>query len=239
MISGLGIVAQPMSDRALAGLRGNVKTVETSSQSIDMDGKASYPVEKQSTDEYDKSGNLVKTTSHVSRGHSLYLTIDGKRVSKWEQTGEPLIIQTLPGPGGIANDPAPPKQTGDARYEHKYTYKYDTSGRITEIEDHRNDGSLWQTRKFTYDAAGRLASEIVTEKGRPSHGDTYKYDASGTGIERGGIFYLASGEKEVTPFLYSRIKIDSQGNWIERTVSQGNGESAEVIAIETRKIKYH
>ncbi len=239
MISGLGIIAQPASDRTLAGLRGIVKVVDSWSQNTDANGKPEYPIEKQSTDEYDKAGNLVKSTHHVSRGRSLYFIIDGDRVSKYEQFGEPLTVHTIAAPAGTAEAPAPPKQTGDPRYEHKYTYKLDNLGRIIEIVDHRNDGRLFETRKFTYDESGRLATETAIRDGRPSHGDIFKYDANGNVIERGGVFYLFSGEKEVTPFRYSKIKLDAKGNWVERTVTQVDGAKAEVIAIETRKIKYY
>jgi hypothetical protein len=239
MIGSVCVIAQTASDRTLAGLRGNVKTVETSSQETDARGKPAYPVEKQSTDEYDEEGNLVKSTYHVSRGRSIYFKLDGNRVSKYEQFGPELTVQTVVTPAGTSETPGPEHKQGDPRYEHKFTYKYDRSGRITEIDDHKNDGSLWQTRKFTYDEAGRLASETVIEKGRPSHGDIYKYDGDGTVIERGSVFFLFSGEKEVTPFQYSKIKLDSKGNWTERTVSQSVEGKPEIISIETRKIKYY
>lgn len=234
--SSLVISAQTANDLALSGLRGKVKLVETWTRETDRSGKPAYPAQKESTDEYDITGNLVRSTHHVTAGRTIYFTLDGQRVSRYEQIGPGIKVEV---PVGTAEESGRAKTSGDSRYEYRYTYIRDSAGRVVQIDEHRNDGTLWQVRKFTYDEAGRLASETVTKDGRLSHGDLYKYDANGVLIERGSVLYLISGEKEVTPFRFSRHKLDRQGNWIERTMSQGEGPDAEIIAVETRKITYH
>jgi YD repeat-containing protein len=140
---------------------------------------------------------------------------------------------------GAPETPAPAENKGDPRYEHRYTYKFDLSGRITEIEDRKNDDSLWETRRFTYDAAGRVATEIIIKNGKPEFAFGFKYDAGGTRIEKESVWYYVNGEKETTVFRYSDIKLDSRGNWTQRRVSQVEGKDAESVMIETRKITYH
>jgi hypothetical protein len=234
----LVIAAQLRSDRDLAGLHGTVKAVETSRQETDRAGKPAYPIEKESTDEYDRSGDLIKTTHHVSGGRTTYYMLDGKRVSKYE-TIDSSKVKMVEVPVGTAPPSEPKKAKGDPRYEYLYEYRSDKGGRVIAVERYNNDDSLRDARKFTYDAAGRVASETTIEGKGPSFGDVYKYDANGTVIQRDSIFYMANGEKEVTPFYYSKIKLEDHGNWLYRLVTQGEGKDAQIIAIETRKITYH
>lgn len=230
------------NDRELAGLRGNVKTVETSRQETDRAGKPAYPIEKESTDEFDRSGTLIRTTHHVSGGRSLYFTLEGNRVSLYEQIpgAKPVVVNVPVGSASSDAPPEPAKAKGDSRFESRYEYKIDTGGRVTAIKRYDNGGSLRETRKFTYDAAGRIATETLVEPKGPVLGDIYHYDANGGVTQRDSVFYLASGGSEVTPFRYSNIKLDEHGNWIERAVSQvDESGKVEVIHIETRKITYH
>lgn len=239
LLGALSITAQVPSDRALAGLRGNVKSVETATQETDRTGKPAYPVEKQSTDEYDPSGNLVKSIHHVSGGRTVYFMLDGKRVSRYEQIPGAKSITVQVPVSSAEPAPEPARKKGDGRYERRYEYKLDPSGRVTEVVSYNSDGTLHETRRFKYDASGRIASETVSDPKRAVYGDEFLYDAGGIVIGRNAAFYLASGEREVTPFRYSKIKLDAQGNWIYRVTSQGEGKDAEVVSIETRKITYH
>jgi len=237
-ICSVGVFAQQGTDRELAGLRGKVKVVENWSQDTERDGKPIYKNAIQSADEYDQSGSLVKSTYHVSAGRSIYFLLDGKRVSKYEQLeGRP--VPQLITVAGAPETPAPAENKGDPRYEHRYAYKFDSSGRIIAIEDYKNDGRLWETRKFTYDAAGRIAGETISRDGKPEFDYIFKYDAGGTMIEKESVWYWVNGGKETTLYRYSKIKADSRGNWTERTVTQGDGKDAEIIMVESRKIKYH
>ena len=240
LISGiLNSSAQVPSDRELAGLRGSVKSVEISAQETDRTGKPAYPVEKQDTHEYDRGGTLIKTTHHVSGGRSIYFTLDGKHVSRYEHIPGAKTITVQVPVGAPADISRSAGSKGDPRYEYRYDRKLDPSGRVTAIERYNSDGSLRETRAFTYDTAGRIATETLVEPKGPVLGDIYKYDAKGVVIQRASVFYLASGEREVIPFRYSNIKLDAHGNWVYRVVTQGEGKDAEIVSIETRKITYH
>jgi hypothetical protein len=234
----IGIYAQGGTDRDLAGLKGKVKTIEYLEQELERDRKTARKVETITVDEYDEAGSLARSSYFQSGERRIWFTLDGSRVARSERFESPAILLTVE--PYVNPEPNARKKPADPRYAYEYTYTYDKSGRIAQIDQYSNDGTLFSARKFTYDAKNRLASDTTMKNGRVDDVDTFKYDTAGNEAEKTAVSYYPTGARETILYRYSKYKFDTSGNWIQRTatIRDAKGEW-EQITIETRKITYH
>jgi hypothetical protein len=229
--------SQRMTDRDLEGFRGNVKVVESWSEQQGPDGKPVKKPEVMNIEAYDIEGNRVSETSYWTGEKNTYFVLDGDRVAKTERiTNDPRVkIQML---GTI--ETGGQKKPKDKRFDERYKYEYDKSGRITELKQYFSDGKLWLTKKFTYDTAGRIILEKGTIEDRPRYQESLTYDSNGNEIESVYVDYDSQGKKDTDYFKYTNYKFDKAGNWIERTeTTLDKDKKVTRVGIAGRTITYH
>ena len=156
-----GYAQQKMTDKDMEGLKGPVKSVETSSQSILKTGqgvKLSEP-SKATITHYDSSGRMKSNYYAFYNVGFVYESIDGFKVMRQNEVFEPRegfgIAMTKP-------DDVVPIETNevltepDHRFHFKYVYEYDGKGRIISELQYFNNNQLFKSAIYEYDANSLL-----------------------------------------------------------------------------------
>lgn len=226
-----------MTDRELEGFRGKVKVVESWSEDSGPDGKPAKRPEVMDIEAYDLEGNRVSSTSYWTGEKNTYFALDGDRVAKTERiTNDPRVKMQILGTIETGDE----KKPKDNRFDERYKYEYNKNGRITEVKQYLSDGNLWLTKKFTYDAAGRIILEIGTIEDRPRFQQSVIYDANGNEVESIYVDYDSRGKKDTDYFKYTNYKFDNAGNWIKRTeTTLDKDKNVTRVRIAGRTITYH
>lgn len=239
LIFSIVAVAQKMTDRDLAGLKGKVKEVKVWSQEYGRDGKPVGKPKPGSETTYDDEGNtlLKRSFDDGSEYRTTYFLHKGKRVSNRMITPEPPPPNR---PGQIIR--VPEKYKGP--YESSYKYEYDKRGRIVEIIQQYVADGFSSSTKYAYDDSGKLASEkFLGFHGGIEMSESYKYGDTGNLIETESKSRLRTEDGLKTPSVkqrYSDYTFDQQGNWIRCTVAtlNKNGEVAD-LSVHVREITYY
>ena len=221
------------SDRDFAGLKGNVKSVLI--ERTDAELKAGKIVEsnrrKHESSIFQADGSLLtRTHFHWETGEvfetNTYLRVDGDKVVKNEM-GPGAITAT------ITEAPSPGAKPFDSRYDFKFKYKYDESGRIVEEAWWHSNGELWMRYTYQYSPGERL--ELVYDKdGALNQKYSYKLDAKGNDVEMSS-YDTNSGDIEGKE-KYTYVKFDPQGNWTKRIEYEADNETG--MKFKLREAKY-
>ena len=219
------LVAQAnVSDTKLMELRGQVKSLVSSSKSIS--GYAEWVLKDKTKYQtrylFDREGNL---TEEIHEGSSntkyVYAKIDGYKTFK-------TIELKTPKSGGSRftvfgsikkEEPIEPGEKltePDKRFDFKYVYETDSRGRITFERQYENNGKLFRKRSCQYNEAGDLIKEIE-EDNIAVMTYAFKYDAKKNVVEVNKIRDIkGAGSDSTERIIYTELRFDSAGNWIER-----------------------
>lgn len=231
-----------MIDRELEGLKGLVKSVITEVEYLNPKGESlNQPSEKQDEYYFDKEGNVTKVVFPQLNAQEIFSVVDGFKTYRNEKINEEpksnkrvVVINSEKKP----DNTTPP----DNRYNVKFTYEYDTQGRIKIEEQYFNDGKLFQKTEFRYDEKGRLKEQIADNTSDITT-YTFKYDEKGNLMEKLEDSKVKKyGSDRNIKTLYSDSKIDSKGNWTQRTETsyiKEKGESFIAKSIVYKTIAYY
>lgn len=204
--------ARPRSDAQDANLKGRVKSIAT--HVIDYEnGKTSRVLS--SEEFYGEDGSLVRAVDYhedgYPRGVSVYGYIDGARVSRWgpvvyfdgegyASTGTELTT--------LYNNP-PTTSPKDKRYDVRFLYKYDPSGRLAEETHFSNAGEVLTRTVYEYEKADRRLQREFAEGKQELARLTEILDPAGNVLE---IWYYDE-DKKVSEIRTNTYEFDPQGNW--------------------------
>jgi hypothetical protein len=231
--------AQKMTDREHDGIKGKVKVVVVSSQTMGSEGN---PIEEAKTDSetvFDEQGNMTQSsTFHLGQYRTTYFQYKGRHVSKSELIGGDKTVEM-----SIPNGFTPAHTLNKNPFDYEYKYHYDRDGRIVEISGHADHGTFVSHDKYVYDGAGR----IVSETNSSAHGSdksmrSYKYDEHGNEIEMSShrSVHTPNGvEKTASTVHYSAYDLDKDGNWTRRTATVLNAKGeVESVTLQSRHFTY-
>lgn len=232
------VIAKVRSDAEDEGIKVKVKLVIQESQ-FTKGKKAGSPKQRDSEAYYNEQGNLVKRVSYDdTSGFPFEVTVYGyiarNRVSKSS------YIEFENDPPGIAmmDEPTSSKRR-DSRYDHRYSYKYDTAKNLVEESTFDNSGVLW-TRQVFKRRSGTVEELLFDEEGQLNTRSLSKLDGNGLEVETTVFDSPVEGWNQI--FTYKYDEFDKEGNWIHRTVAKSRSADGSVVeewvAIETRSITY-
>ena len=224
LTSSYGAASQGIiSDTKLKGLKGQVKSVVSTSDAISgyaewvMKDKTKY----QTTYLFNREGELIESIHEGgSNSKYIYSKIDGYKTFKTIELKAPennlprFSVAPL-----SKEDPIEPneKLTGpDKRFEFKYVYETDSSGRVVSERQFVNTGKLFRKRLFEYNKTGVLTKETEEDTiARMTH--SFTLDGKGNVVEVNKTRDIkVSGSDSKTRTTYTELKFDATGNWTQR-----------------------
>lgn len=246
----LAVPAQKKAtDKEFEGLKGAVKSVLTEYMEV-INPRGLAPDKKRvKSSEYffDKGGRLTQILYPDSNGKLIFSVIDGFKTFK----SSLIKIETKPkttfnvGRSLIEERPIEEPENlvpPDERFDFKYTYEFDSQGRVRIERQYENNGRLFRKKEFKYDDKGRVIEENVNDTVALSK-FIYKYDAKGNLIETFQDRDIKGpGTDSETRTVYSDYKVDSQGNWTQRKSTsyfEVNGEPKVSATMYYRTIIYY
>ena len=203
------------SDLQRENLKGKVKSVATFNIDHDRRQTVKFIV---SEDFYTEDGDLIRSVAYNDnsqpRGVGVYGYLDNMRVSRWgsvtDEKGEMPSGSTMQVPVGMSQE----KAKADRRYDTRFTYKYDKSGRLVEEVHFSNAGELLTRTVHKYETpTRRLILEYAggkEELARLFH----ILDDRGNVIE----LWMYDEDKKVQDIQVMKHQFDAQGNWIVEEV---------------------
>lgn len=232
---------QKMSERELDGLKGKVKSVTTVREVTESKNYADNSLGKlrNLVELYNENGVPTETIDNEYNDRTVYAFIDGDLTSKSFQIVEKETLRAVITGSKTESKAEKPK---DNRYGLKFTYKFDDKGLISEKKVYGNTGVLFNKIVYKYDGNNVLAEELRYDDGTDLNDQYfYKYDASGNLVEEKQVLHRPN-KNIVSMSKYGNYKIDSQGNWIERTVTslgEFQGKELKTVMKYSRKIEYY
>ena len=223
-LSYLAVAQTSVSDTKLMQLKGQVKTLVSTSKSIS--GYAEWVLKDktkhETTYQFDLNGVLTEEVyTGSSNSRVAFSKVDGYKTLKsikveQPKTGAPKYT------GFGSSEPEKPIEPNekltapDNRFDFKYVYETDNSGKVTVERQYGNTGKLFRKRTFEYGPAGNLVQEreedsVAVMKYK------YRYDDAGTLFEVNETRDIkGAGADSKDRIVYSDYKFDSMGNWTER-----------------------
>lgn len=232
---------QKMSERELDGLKGKVKSVTTVRDIIESKNYADNTLKKlrNKVELYDENGAPTESIDNEYNYRYVYAFIDGDLTGKSFQIVKKETFRVEK--QGSKTEPKEEKPK-DERYDFKHKYKFDDKGRIIKTNVYGNTGDLFNKIVYKYDEKGVLIEELRFDDGTDLNSQTFfKYDTNGNLIEMKQVLHRPD-KNIVSITKYSNYKIDSQGNWTERTVTdlgEFQGKELKKVIKYTRKIEYY
>lgn len=212
-----------VSDTKLKGLKGQVKSLVSTSKSISgyaewvLKDKTKYQTtylfnsEGELTESIHEGSSITKAIYSKIEGYKTSRTVELKTPEKRDQDRFTVM--------GSKEEPIEPNEKltePDKRFDFKYVYETDKSGRVISERQYENNGKLFRKRTFEYNKAGTLVKE--TEEGSTAV-MTYSfiYDDKGNVVEVNKTRDLkVAGSDSKERITYTEFKFDSVGNWTER-----------------------
>lgn len=156
-----------VSDTKLMGLKGRVKSLVTSGKAISgyADWVLKDKTKYQSTYFFDRAGNL---TEEIYEGGSntkyVYSKIDGYKTFKTikletPKNDSPRITVMASKDEEKPIEPNEKLTEPDKRFDFKYVYETDSSGRVVSNRQYQNNGKLFRKRTYEYNKNGILIKE--------------------------------------------------------------------------------
>lgn len=229
---------QRMSERELDGLKGKVKSVKTLREIIESKNYFDNTLKKllDKVELYDENGVPIESIDNEYNSRQVYTFVDGDLTSKDFQIikKETLTVR-------LRTEPKEEKPK-DERYDTKFVNKFDDEGQITEKKVYGNTKKLFKKIVYKYDEKKLLIEELGYDDGKQLNDQYfYKYDKSGNLIQTEEVLHRTE-KNIVTVTSYSNYKIDSQGNWTERTetrLGKYEGKELKNVIRHSRKIEYY
>lgn len=248
-----------VSDAKLEGLKGPVKKVVQTDKAVS--GYAEWVLKDttkyQTTYLFNKDGELTESIHEGgSNSRLVYTKVDGfKTFKSFELKGPENGQMRVTGTWGSPEkekpiEPHEKLTEPDKRFDHRFVYETDGSGRVISERQYGNDGKLFRKKTFKYDQTGLLTNEIEENTvARMTY--SYKYDDKGNEIE---VFKTrdikGAGSDSKERIVHSEMKFDSVGNWTERktsryTETEGNAQykippqKYTFVDVQYRTITYH
>jgi hypothetical protein len=232
---------QKMSEKELDGLKGKVKSVTTVRDIIESKNYANNTLKKlrDKVELYDENGAPTESVDNEYNYKYVYTFVDGNLTSKMFQIVKKETLKLATSDSEIRSKE---KKTEDERYDLKYKYKFDDKKRIIEQNVISNTNELFNRIVYKYNEKGLLVEELRYSNGTVLNDQYfYKYDANDNLIEMKKVLHRP--EKNIISIAkYSNYKIDSQGNWIERTetdIGEFRGKELKKVIKYFRKIEYY
>ena len=213
-----------VSDTKLKGLKGQVKSLVSTSKSISgyADWVLKDKTKYQTTYLFNREGELTESIHEGgSNMRHLYSKIDGyKTLKSIELKARENDGNRFTGLGSKEKEePIEPNEKltePDKRFDFRYAYETDNSGGIVSERQYQNNGKLFRKRTFEYNKAGVLTKETEEDSiARMTY--SFTYDDKGNVIEvkkTRDIKVAGSDSKE--RITYTEFKFDHVGNWTER-----------------------
>lgn len=221
------------TDAELSGLKSKVKKVVT--EEAELKKKSGRFIESarkpEQTLEFDESGYLTQRIEYGIGEKNTYQFVDGDKTVKFSLFDSPY--QTTEVITAVAPDDGKPKKPWDPRYDHRYVYKFDEKGRVTEEITFMGNGEYWQREVYHYNERGlRIKTEYFGNQNKPDWAEIYSVDENGVVLEMTSDSF---GEEKTTT-VYSDYKSDSKGNWTQRTESDVVIKKGKRIVTPTKKV---
>ncbi len=238
--------AQRKTDREMAGLKGNVKSVRVEwSRIIRSDGQETQGARRpESVTNYDEQGNRTDGLAYSLVNGSL----EERRVYSRDADGNQTVIAYGPNGALLSKSVATFNQAGrptewvtydaNGAVVRKAVTEYYADGRLSQGIMYNGDGSLSNKTIYLYDPQGKyLGYEVRDASGNimmkvMQSADSYEvfhYDNEGTVDHR--------STAQAPTYEY-----DSQGNWIKESTRSSQthaGRTEEVIQLRYRTITYY
>jgi len=160
----------------------------------------------------------------------VYGYLDGGRVSASKFIRREY--DTLPVRRGILSS----NKEMDARYQHRFEYKYDEKKRLIESTDLLSNGEIVERHVYIYEA--KQKEELVYSKtGSLTYRELYILDDKGNEIEDIDLEPDGSVSSKIS---YS-YEFDSHGNWTKRTMNvlSDRHRRIEAPSVHLRTITYY
>lgn len=217
-----------VSDAKLERLKGQVKSIVSTSKAISgyADWVLSDKTKYQTTSLYNKEGELIeKIHEGGSNRKYVYSKVDGYKTFKSVELKAPEKNPPhVTGRWGSVEkeEPIEPNEKltePDKRFDFKYIYEINSSGRVIAERQYGNDGKLFRKRTFDYNKAGILVKETEEDTvARMTY--SFTYDANGNVVEVMKTRDIkGAGTDSKERITYTEFRFDSEGNWIERKVT--------------------
>lgn len=223
------VVDRAGSDAKEEGLKGKVKFVAKTSQSIETDDK------HRSETKFNERGDMV-SESFDNDALIWYGYIEGARVSKAKESKRNGIGLAMT----IDGNPKDSKQNlkADPGYQYKYTYKYDNKDRLIEKIWFRNTGALYFRQTYTY-SGNKIEILYYHEKKEPYRKITRATDEKGNILTESDT----SANQSALYTEYKYLEFDKNGNWTTRAaklrVKNFDGSVKEYNTLTSRTIEYY
>jgi YD repeat-containing protein len=246
-----------VSDTKLEGLKGQVKSLVSTSKSISgyaewvLKDKTKY----QSTYLFNRKGDLTESTHEGgSNTKYVYSKIDGYKTFKMiqlktpENNGNRFAVL-----GAKEEEPIEPNEKltePDKRFDFKYVYETDNSGRMVSERQYQNNGKLFRKRTYEYNKAGVLTKETEEDTiARMTY--SFTYDDKGNVVEVNKTRDIKGpGSDSKERITYTEFKFDSVGNWTERKSTRYSrtdampqykipAETYTLVDVESRTLTYY
>lgn len=234
-----------MTEREKDGLKGKVKSVTTSDEVIESKNYFDNTLKKYAdkVKQYDENGLPTEMIDNEHNNKYVYKVIDGDLTYKSFQIEKKETrrnsITRLGSELGSETKKEKPK---DERYDLKYKYQYNDQGQPKELTFYGNDGEFWKKIVYTYNKNGFLIEDRHYYAGdRINENYFYKYDSKSNLIERKLVLHR-NPKNTVSVTTFSDYKLDSEGNWIERTATnlgESDGKELKTVIKSSRKIEYY
>lgn len=212
-----------VSDTKLEGLKGLVKSVVSTSKSIS--GYAEWVLKDttkyQTTELFNREGDLTESIYEGgSNTRYVYSKIDGYKTFKSIELKAPQGPRVTGSWGSTEKEePIEPNEKltePDKRFDFRYVYETDKSGRVVSERQYKNNGKLFRKRTFEYNQAGVLTKEREEDSiARMTY--SFTYDDKGNVVEVNKTRDIkGDGSDSKERITYTELKFDALGNWTER-----------------------
>jgi len=199
------------SDLFHQNLKGKVKTVATYNIDHDRQQTDKYIV---SEEFYNQDGDRIRgvyyNDNSQPRNMAVYGFVDNMRVARWgdvkDKNGKLRSDRSVQMP---VSDKNPVAKNADARYDTRYVFKYDESGRLAEEVHLSNTGELLTRTVYKYETpTRRLIREFAGGTDELAR-MTEILDDAGNVTE----LWLYDEDKKVQDIQVIKREFDTQGNW--------------------------
>jgi len=219
------------SERDIEGLHGNVKSVVTEAILESPSGKPARILMGKMT--FDVDGNLNTREDYGPSGEllnsSAYSFLEGERVVKMETIYPKNMI--------VLGDPTKIKRPSDPRYTYKIRYKFDRLGRRIAADWLRSDDSIYLKYVYSYND-NKIEETVSFDNGLALEDKVSMLDQKGNTLE---VLHRDLSDKSVVSYKesYTYLRLDRQGNWIERIESRTQDNKPVESLRVSRTITYH
>ena len=235
-------VKEVRSDLFHQNLKGRVKSVAT--YNIDHDRRQTDKFivsEEFYNEDGDRTQGVYYNDYSQPRNVAVYGFIDNMRVARWgdvkDKNGKRPSDRSVQVP--VSDKERRPAKKTDKRYDTRYVFKYDSSGRLAEEVHLSNTGELLTRTVYKYETPTRRLIREFADGTDEIARTTEILDDAGNVIE----LWLYDEYKKVQDIQVIKHEFDPQGNWIVEKVfvkeTVGDTTNLKPLATNFRTITYY